>query len=264
MIVTSFTSQSQPFPWWKNGAREDEIWERLFRYRSSRQLSSRSECFRGFAGTGNWTNEVARIIGSAISVGLSGNHPCTVARLSCAAVAQQRNFAKRSGTTEYLPNSGVDQVWWLVLDLSRFVPARTGRREMEGKSGHASEADAGGSDASSFLSVAQRERIERNRQRARSLRASRLVRPYPERSNAPEVAERKRAVELIDTGGGFLLEEEDDEPAMQRVTQVVSDPRKYCCQPFFPANVPMWKHLTFFLISYRFHGENDVFSPILP
>lgn len=81
------------------------------------------------------------------------------------------------------------------------------------------------------LSVAQRERIERNRERARLLRASRLVRPYPERSvGAKDVTKRTRAVELIDTGGGFLLEPEDEESSERTSTsrKVVWDPRKQC------------------------------------
>lgn len=66
----------------------------------------------------------------------------------------------------------------------------------------------------SQLSVAQKVRMERNRQRALLLRSARLTaHPYqvPDQGAAAEKTVRVGGSRVIDTGGGFFMEEEEEE-----------------------------------------------------
>ncbi|XP_070543482.1 DNA repair protein complementing XP-A cells homolog [Ptychodera flava] len=80
------------------------------------------------------------------------------------------------------------------------------------------------------LSDAQRAKIERNRQKALLLRQARLTsRPYPtekpsRKSDKPEVSGIKVSGRLIDTGAGFLLEEETEDEKNQESLKIVEQP----------------------------------------
>ncbi|XP_071794392.1 DNA repair protein complementing XP-A cells homolog isoform X1 [Asterias amurensis] len=75
------------------------------------------------------------------------------------------------------------------------------------------------------LSDAQRAKIERNRQRALLLRQARLSsRPYPEPKLSTTVrTEKSCSSRVIDTGAGFLLEEDEEEEASKQVA-IVHEP----------------------------------------
>lgn len=81
------------------------------------------------------------------------------------------------------------------------------------------ESPASPSEHGRTLTEREQQRIIRNKEKAKALRASRLVRPYP----AP-AASTKTVCEKPDTGGGFLLDEED-EPS-QAPTRIAPEPRK--------------------------------------
>ncbi|XP_032218220.2 DNA repair protein complementing XP-A cells homolog [Nematostella vectensis] len=76
------------------------------------------------------------------------------------------------------------------------------------------------------LSSTQRARIERNRQRALLLRSSRLSsRPYPDREAKSSHGEGSGGISrVVDTGGGFLLDPEDEEEACGLPQNIVEDP----------------------------------------
>eukprot|EP00117_Sycon_ciliatum_P009791 scpid79902/ scgid4862/ DNA repair protein complementing XP-A cells homolog; Xeroderma pigmentosum group A-complementing protein homolog len=89
------------------------------------------------------------------------------------------------------------------------------------------DANTAESNASRQLTDRELERISRNKERARALRSSRIVRPYPTKT-APAVP-----VEKQDTCGGFLLDDNDIEsPASTRVAQdpvlVLGDEQPSC------------------------------------
>jgi len=66
------------------------------------------------------------------------------------------------------------------------------------------------------LSVSQKVRMERNRQRALLLRSSRLMsHPYaPPESDGVGKAVHVGGSRVIDSGGGFFIEEEDEEEVL--------------------------------------------------
>ena len=78
------------------------------------------------------------------------------------------------------------------------------------------------------LSAAQRARVERNRQRALMLRNARLSsRPYPETGGSQggvSAVVSSTSGRLVDTGGGFLLDSEENEEAMGVPNNFVEDP----------------------------------------
>lgn len=86
------------------------------------------------------------------------------------------------------------------------------------------------------LTDSQKARIERNRQRALMLRNARLSnRPYPEiksRDSAPTSTKRdvsdlranSTSTRVIDTGGGFLLDPEDEEILNTAPKNLVEEP----------------------------------------
>ena len=84
------------------------------------------------------------------------------------------------------------------------------------------------------LTDAQRARIERNRQRALMLRNARLLnRPYPETklqnaarncSSDNEVSAMNSVSRVVDTGGGFLLESEDQDTLTKTPKAIVEEP----------------------------------------
>ena len=85
------------------------------------------------------------------------------------------------------------------------------------------------------LSDAQKARIERNRQRALMLRNARLSnRPYPEIKSRDSAATSSTAdassasqsssARVIDTGGGFLLDPEDEETLTGAPKNLVEEP----------------------------------------
>lgn len=85
------------------------------------------------------------------------------------------------------------------------------------------------------LSDAQKARIERNRQKALMLRNARLSnRPYPEiksrdsaaSSSTSEMstASQSSSARVIDTGGGFLLDPEDEETLTAAPKNLVEEP----------------------------------------
>lgn len=78
------------------------------------------------------------------------------------------------------------------------------------------------------LTDAQKARIERNRQRALMLRNARLSsRPYPEiRSHDQESTRTSQVSTAIDTGGGFLLDPDDEETLDTAQKNLVEDPGK--------------------------------------
>ena len=89
------------------------------------------------------------------------------------------------------------------------------------------------------LTDAQKARIERNRQRALMLRNARLSsRPYPEIRTHDQESTRKSQVSssnattahAIDTGGGFLLDPDDEEKLDTAQKNLVEDPGK-CISP---------------------------------
>lgn len=99
----------------------------------------------------------------------------------------------------------------------------------------------------SKLTNAQKARVERNRQKALLLRSSRLSnRPYPQRSkddksNTFEASSgtsgSSSTVSLsrvVDTGGGFLLDVEEEEELSRAPRNIVEQPgirafSKFCC-----------------------------------
>ncbi|CAH2049780.1 unnamed protein product, partial [Iphiclides podalirius] len=109
-------------------------------------------------------------------------------------------------------------------------------------SGMASECVAAGEAEPALLSAAQRARAERERQRARALREARLVlRPRgdaAERGGVREVAVGK--ARALDTGGGFLLEQQAVAPAAPRaappapLVHATQQPRCLECDRLFP------------------------------
>ena len=85
------------------------------------------------------------------------------------------------------------------------------------------------------LTDAQKARIERNRQRALMLRNARLSsRPYPEIRSHDQESTRTSQVSTsnattahaIDTGGGFLLDPDDEETLDIAQKNLVEDPGK--------------------------------------
>ena len=85
------------------------------------------------------------------------------------------------------------------------------------------------------LTDAQKARIERNRQRALMLRNARLSsRPYPEIRSHDQESTRTSQVSTtnattahaIDTGGGFLLDPDDEETLDTAQKNLVEDPGK--------------------------------------
>lgn len=90
----------------------------------------------------------------------------------------------------------------------------------------------------SKLSNAQKARIERNRQKALLLRSSRLSsRPYPQRSKDEESKEYETTSvggsgssstvslsRVVDTGGGFLLDAEEEEELSRAPRNIVELP----------------------------------------
>ena len=85
------------------------------------------------------------------------------------------------------------------------------------------------------LTDAQKARIERNRQRALMLRNARLSsRPYPEIRSHDQESTRTSQVSTsnattahaIDTGGGFLLDPDDEETLDTTQKNLVEDPGK--------------------------------------
>ena len=85
------------------------------------------------------------------------------------------------------------------------------------------------------LTDAQKARIERNRQRALMLRNARLSsRPYPEIRPHDQESTRTSQVSTsnattahaIDTGGGFLLDPDDEETLDTAQKNIVEDPGK--------------------------------------
>ena len=73
------------------------------------------------------------------------------------------------------------------------------------------------------ISDTQRARIERNRQRALLLRTSRLTsHPYGEASNQKKLISSKGS-RLVDTGGGFLIDEDEQEDMFNRA-DIVEQP----------------------------------------
>ena len=83
--------------------------------------------------------------------------------------------------------------------------------------------------AETKLTDAQKARIERNRQRALMLRNARLSnRPYPEinsrDSAASSASSNSTSARVIDTGGGFLLDPEDEETLSVALKNLVEEP----------------------------------------
>jgi len=81
------------------------------------------------------------------------------------------------------------------------------------------------------LTDAQRARIERNRQRALMLRNARLSsRPYPE-TKTQDNAGSNSISRVIDTGGGFLLDTDDEETLNGAPKNLIEEPGKHdlCC-----------------------------------
>ena len=81
------------------------------------------------------------------------------------------------------------------------------------------------------LSDAQKARMERNRQRALMLRNARLSsRPYPETKSQDSNREirigssNSTTSRVIDTGGGFLLDPEDEETLNEVAKDLVEEP----------------------------------------
>ena len=60
------------------------------------------------------------------------------------------------------------------------------------------------SPSNRILTERERDRVAKNKEKARALRASRVVRPYPATGSS------KITNEKLDTGGGFLLEEDEE------------------------------------------------------
>lgn len=87
------------------------------------------------------------------------------------------------------------------------------------------------------LTDAQRARIERNRQRALMLRNARLSsRPYPE-TKAQDTGSSSSISRVIDTGGGFLLDTDDEETLHGAPKNLIEEPapilygdRLHCCE----------------------------------
>lgn len=76
------------------------------------------------------------------------------------------------------------------------------------------------------LTDAQRARIERNRQRALMLRNARLSsRPYPE-TKTKDTASSSSISRVIDTGGGFLLDTDDEETLHGAPKNLIEEPGK--------------------------------------
>jgi len=74
------------------------------------------------------------------------------------------------------------------------------------------------------LTDAQRARIERNRQRALMLRNARLSsRPYPETKTQDTASSISR---VIDTGGGFLLDTDDEDNLHGAPKNLIEEPGK--------------------------------------
>ncbi|XP_050347285.1 DNA repair protein complementing XP-A cells homolog [Nymphalis io] len=91
-------------------------------------------------------------------------------------------------------------------------------------------------DSNTSLTAAQRARAERNRQKARALREARLVqRPNTEGCQRIE----RNAIRALDSGGGFLLEEEpapDATPCLRPAPVVHRSEQPHClvCELPFP------------------------------
>ena len=80
------------------------------------------------------------------------------------------------------------------------------------------------------LSDAQKARIERNRQRALMLRNARLSnRPYPEIKSRDSASSGSNltSARVIDTGGGFLLDAEDEETLNSVPKNLVEEPGQF-------------------------------------
>lgn len=74
------------------------------------------------------------------------------------------------------------------------------------------------------LTDAQKARIERNRQRALMLRNARLSsRPYPE-TKSQDTASSSSISRVIDTGGGFLLDPDDEETLRGTPKNLIEEP----------------------------------------
>lgn len=69
------------------------------------------------------------------------------------------------------------------------------------------------------LTIAQKARMERNRQRAKMIRQGKLIaHPYAKIDTSPEKSVIKIASsKLVDTGGGFLLEEKESQESISNV-----------------------------------------------
>ena len=78
------------------------------------------------------------------------------------------------------------------------------------------------------LTDAQRARIERNRQRALMLRNARLSsRPYPETKAQDTASSTSSSISrVIDTGGGFLLDTDDEETLHGAPKNLIEEPGK--------------------------------------
>ncbi|XP_022105867.1 DNA repair protein complementing XP-A cells-like [Acanthaster planci] len=81
-----------------------------------------------------------------------------------------------------------------------------------------------GIEAKPTLTDAQRAKIEKNRQRALLLRQARLSsRPYPQTKPSDRTEKAASSGRVIDTGAGFLLEEEPEEDESSQV-KIVHEP----------------------------------------
>ncbi|XP_034241202.1 DNA repair protein complementing XP-A cells homolog [Thrips palmi] len=91
-------------------------------------------------------------------------------------------------------------------------------------------------DVSNTLTPAQLAMIERNRQRAIEIRRAKLM-PHPyakvDKGTAEKTVVRSKSTKVIDTGGGFLLEETDD-PDQNKETAIVKEPG-----PILPPDCPV-------------------------
>lgn len=89
----------------------------------------------------------------------------------------------------------------------------------------------------STLTPAQKAMIERNRQRALEIRRAKLM-PHPyakvDKSSPEKTVIRSKSNKVIDTGGGFLIEESDDPNQISSNGTIVNDPG-----PILPPDCPV-------------------------
>ncbi|CAH0724440.1 unnamed protein product, partial [Brenthis ino] len=146
------------------------------------------------------------------------------------------------GLIDRRPCLGVDKFLWLTcLDVPQIniimeKHCKTGDISIEEKSITAKEVDIENIDVkdSNVLTAAQRARAERNRQKAQALREARLV----QRPNNEGSKPVKKSFQALDSGGGFLLEEEPEVvPKVCAVPAPIVHPSEQpicleCDQPF--------------------------------